>query len=241
MGKAVSLYIDNQAVISSIGRSDAKPGQYLLRQLNTLVNDLACNLGIHWISSHSKVRGNEKADELAKEAALGKSSATNRLPHILRTSLPTSASAIKQHFNEKLRASWKENWDNSDRGKRFAALDDNFPFTKFRNRINQLSRHQASLMIQIRSGHLPLNAYLARIGKSDTEHCQNCMENENGIQCRETIKHFIFECTTYAQEREELIKKTKLSHFKLRKIMENTDRMRFLATYISRTGRLKKP
>ena len=98
VGKSVSLYIDNQAVISSIGSPDTKPGQYLLRQLNTLANNLACNLGIHWISSHSKVRGNEKVDELVKEATLGKSSATNRLPHILRTLLPTSTSAIKQQF-----------------------------------------------------------------------------------------------------------------------------------------------
>ena len=190
--KTVSLYIDNQAVISTIGNPKAKSGQHLLRQLNLLANSLACNLKIHWISSHSKVKGNEKVDELAKEVALGKSSARNRLPHQLRTLISTSASAAKQQFHKILKEKWEEEWNNSERGRKLATIEDNFPFTSFHNCTNQLTRHQASLMIQIRHGHLPLNTYLARIGKSDTKYCQYCMENEDGLHCRKTVKHFIF-------------------------------------------------
>ena len=240
VAKTVSLYIDNQAVIQAIGNPKAKPGQHLLRQLNLLANSLACNLKIRWISSHSKVKGNEKVDKLAKEAALGKSSPRNKLPHQLRDPLPASASAAKQQFHEVLKEKWKEEWNNSDRGRKLAIIDEDFPFNAFRNRTNQLTRHQASLMIQIRCGHLPLNAYLARIGKTDTEYCQGCMENEGRLQCRETVKHYIFECTTYAQEREELIENLKLSYFNLRNIMADADRMRHLATYINKTGRLKQ-
>ena len=66
------------------------------------------------------------------------------------------------------------------------------------------------------------------------------MENEGGLQCHETVKHYIFKCTAYAQEREELIENIKLSHFNLRNIMADADRMRHLATYINKTGRLKQ-
>ena len=79
LGKVVSIYIDNQAVLSTIINPRAKPGQYLARHLNSMANELLCVLGIHWTSSHSKVRGNEKVDELVKEAADGRSSARARL------------------------------------------------------------------------------------------------------------------------------------------------------------------
>ena len=98
VAKTVSLYIDNQAVIHTIDNPKAKSGQYLLQQLNLLANSLACSLKIQWISSHGKVKGNEKVDELAKQTTLGKSSAptsTQRLiahQHIGRkTTIPRSA------------------------------------------------------------------------------------------------------------------------------------------------------
>ena len=240
IGKTVSLYIDNQAVISSLANPRAVSGQYLTRHLISQANRLPCNLGIHWISSHSKVKGNEKVDDLAKEAAGGSSSSRISLPHILRSPLPTSASATKQEFHRKLKEKWEKSWEKSDRYQRVTVIDDNFPFNSFRKRTHHLSRNQASLMTQIRCGHVPLNAYLSRIGKSDTEYCQACLDHEDGLHCRETVKHFIFECTSYTEEREELTRKIRRRHLNLHDIMINTDRMRALASFIGKTGRFKK-
>jgi len=39
---------------------------------------------IRWISSYSEVKGNEHADELAKEAALGRASRCTDLPSVLQ-------------------------------------------------------------------------------------------------------------------------------------------------------------
>lgn len=55
-GKKVSLYIDNQSVIASISNPKATSGQHLICHLILLTNSLACFLGVHWISSHSKVQ-----------------------------------------------------------------------------------------------------------------------------------------------------------------------------------------
>ena len=239
IGKTVSLYIDNQAVISSITNPKATSGQFLSKHLNMLANASACRLGLHWISSHSKVRGNEKVDELAKEAASGLSSARIDLPHLLRTSLPSSASAVKQRYHERMKKKWAVSWEGSDRRRRIGLIDDNFPFNSFRTRTYALSRSQASLMIQIRCGHIPLNGYLFRIGKSETEYCQGCMDPENGTLCRETVNHFLFECASFDEDREELAKKINRSHLNLRDIMSKTNRMSALATYINKTGRFK--
>ena len=194
---------------------------------------------LHWISSHSKVHGNEKVDELAKEAANGLSSARFDLPHLLRTPLPSSASAVKQGYHERIKKKWAASWEGSDRRRRIALIDDtcDFPFTSFRKRTYALSRSQARLMVQLRCGHIPLNGYLFRIGKSETEYCQECMDPENGTLCRETVNHFLFECASFDEDREELIKKINRSHLNLRDIMSKTNRMSALASYINKTGR----
>jgi hypothetical protein len=50
----------------------------------------------------------------------------------------------------------------------------------------------------------------------------------------------IFECSTYEQERDTLKEKIGLRHFNLRSIMSNTDHMKALATFLNKTGRLRK-
>ena len=184
-------------------------------------------------------RGNEKVDELAKDAADGHSIGRERLPHLLRNALPISASAIKQEFHRKIKVKWENGWEESDRSRRLADIDDNFPFTGFRKRTNALSRSQASLITQIRCGHIPLNSYLYRINKSETDLCQACLDGEDNLHCKETVRHFLFECTAFRAEREELVGKISRSHLNLRDIMADTNRMRALATFIRKTGRLK--
>jgi hypothetical protein len=204
-----------------------------------MANGLGCNLGVHWISSHSKVRGNEKVDELAKEAANGRASTRINLPHILRNRLPTSASATKQAFHSVMKNKWDIIWDESDRRRRISAINDNFPFTSFRKRTYLLSRNQASLMTQIRCGHVPLNGYLFRINRSETDLCQSCLESEDNLHNIETVKHFLFECPSLSQEREELVTEIGRTHLNLRDIMSKTDNMFALANFINQTGRFK--
>ena len=117
IGKRVSLFINNQLAISSVTNPKATSGQHVIRHLNSLANDLACFLGLQWISSHRKVRGNEKVDELAKEATNRRSSARASLPNIFRSPLPTSTSAIKQTYYAKLKTRWEGMWEASDRGR----------------------------------------------------------------------------------------------------------------------------
>ena len=241
MGKTVSLYIDNQAVISALSNPKAVAGQHLVRHLISTANRLGCRLAIHWISSHSKVKGNEKVDGLAKEAAEGRSNARLSTPHILKSPVPTSASATKQRFHSKLNKKWEATWEELDRRQRVVIIDDDFPFNSFRKRTYQLSRNQASLMTQIRCGHIPLNAYLSRIGKSDTEFCQACLDHGDGIQRRETVNHFLFEYPSLAQEREVLVGKVKMRHFNLHDLMDQTDRIRELVGFIGKSGRFQRP
>ncbi|KIJ98006.1 hypothetical protein K443DRAFT_104689, partial [Laccaria amethystina LaAM-08-1] len=95
---------------------------------------------LKWIAAHKGVVGNERVDEEAKRAAQGDSSPPEELPPILRKRLPLSAAAVKQEHAEGLKVRWMEDWKASPRYARFQHIDPAFPFNKFRNISNKLSR-----------------------------------------------------------------------------------------------------
>ena len=239
-GKKVTLYIDNQAVIMALRGAKPASGQHLVNTVMLTANHLPCNFSIVWISSHSKVKGNEAADRMAKAAAQGRSSRAVDLPHIFRSPLPVSTSATKQEFSDRLKRLWKRIWAESPRKERFSLIDPDFPFNKFRKKLFDLTRKQASTIMQLRTGHIALNFYLKRIGKSPSENCAKCEEGPNIVHARESINHFLFECQGYDDERMGLTAKIGRSQLSIPKIMKNTDHMTALVTYINRTGRFKE-
>jgi ribonuclease HI/endonuclease/exonuclease/phosphatase family metal-dependent hydrolase len=239
VGKRVSLYIDNQSIISAIVSPKATSGQYLLDALRSAANRVACRLTIKWISSHSEVKGNEEVDKLAKDAAAGRSSAMDSLPHILRRPLPTSSSALKQSFLSSLKTKWSSRWDSSPRKPRISQLGGSFPYSMFLNKVYLLTRKQSSMIMQIRCGHFPLNAYLHRINRADTDRCQECLNEQEAISPVETVNHFIFVCPAHDEARNELIAKIGIDKFHLPSIMSDIDRMKALTTFINRSGRLR--
>lgn len=241
VGKKVSLYIDNQSIIKALRSLKATSGQFLIRLVRNAVNQLSCRTSVRWISSHSEVKGNEEADKLAKEAAAGRASSNLTLPPVLRAPLPRSASATKQDYMATIQKKWREFWSSSPRRNRIANMGGNFPFSSFRKSYFKLTRPQSSRILQVRSNHIPLNAHLHRIGKSDTDKCPNCNNEHEAHHPSETVNHFIFECPKYDEARSSLIDKIGRRFFHLSFIMSNTDNMKALATYINRTGRFKNP
>ena len=241
IGKSVSLYIDNQAIVMALTGNGHSSGQYLIRSIISAANGLPCSVTFRWISSHSEVKGNEAADKLAKTAARGRSSRREDLPQLVRSSLPISVSAAKQELQAQLNRRWMKVWAESPRKARFSTIDPNFPFNKFRKKLFKLSRQQSSLIMQLRTGHIPLNFYLKRIGKIDSDKCIKCAEDPDNPQATETIRHFLFECRTYDGARNVLIGDIGRGQLSISKIMKNVDSMKSLVTYINRTGRFKDP
>ena len=214
-------------------------GQHLIRSLKTAANDLPCNVTFRWISSHSEVKGNEAADRLAKAASQGHSTRREDLPHLLRSQLPVSISAVKQEFQAQLNRKWAKMWSETPRKDKFSRIDPNFPFNQFRKKLFKLTRNQASLIMQLRTGHIPLNFYLHRIGKIDTDKCTKCLEGPANLQITETINHYLFECQAYDEARQVLTTEIGRRQLSLSKIMKSTDNLKSLVTFINRSGRFK--
>jgi hypothetical protein len=202
-----------------------------------MANGLGAWITLRWISSHSGVGGNEHVDKLAKEAAEGKASRRDDLPALIRNGVPTSASALKQENMDRLKRRWKANWLESPRWRRFEHIDLDFPFEKYRARLNSVTRGQASKLMQIRSSHIPLNDYLFKIGKADSPHCRTCEANPGEERPKETVNHFLFECEAHDAQRLHLLKKVGRRNFTIKTLMRSTEGMRALANYAKDTAR----
>ncbi len=114
----ISLFVDNQAAIKALQKPKARAGHHLVdtfyKQLEQMLrNRPRLAITIHWVPGHIDVEGNERADDEAKAAALGRSSQPSELPPVLRRPLATSASAVKQHTLTKLKTKAKILWKKS--------------------------------------------------------------------------------------------------------------------------------
>jgi ribonuclease HI len=237
--RKVSIYTDNQAFATTSSHPKATSGQYLVKEFSSKARNTGAKIEVKWISGHSGVLGNERVDMLAKEAAEGKGSRCADLPHILRRKIPTSASASKQEYLEQLKLRWKEDWTLSPRRERIGRIDEAYPFEGYRKRQNQLSRQHASLLVQVRSGHIPLNSYLHRINRAESPNCEACQAEPGDETPVENTRHFIYDCVAYTNQRNILFREIGASNVVLKDVMLKTSHMKALAQYIQQTGRFK--
>ena len=135
---------------------------------------------------------------------------------------------------------WAEQWSGSPRQARMARIDKSFPFTKFRTILHRLSRAQSSLLIQIRSGHIPLNAQLYKLNCIDTDRCLACTDCPGITSTKETVTHFLFDCPAYQNERHYLDRALGRHNRSLEHIMTKEKSIRELLRYIGSTKRLKR-
>jgi stalled ribosome alternative rescue factor ArfA len=196
---SVSIYIDSQATLLTADTPRQKPNQHLILELRKLIRALKRRPGgrrlrimINWISAHSEVQGNEKADREAKKAAKGSSSRKSSLPKYLQTrSLPANATAVKGHYHRTLAEKWEETWKKSPRYLKLSRIDPSPGMRDYQKILAEISRSQQCLLTQFRTGHVPLNSYLHRIRKAETDVCMECGEDT------ESIHHFVFECRAH--------------------------------------------
>ena len=141
-------------------------------------------------------------------------------------------------ITETQKARWLETWKTSPCFTRFQHIDTSFPFNKFQKISSVLSRSQSSLLIQLWTGHIPLNSYLHPIKKSATRHCTNCWDTAHG-SIIEMVIHYLFECQTYTTEHNNMDRALGCHSRDLKGILGRLDRIKELLKYVGRTARFK--
>ena len=192
------------------------------------------DLQIHWVPGHCDFEPNERADEEAKKAAKGDSSDAKLLPPLLRKCLPLSISALRQGNSAKLTKRWERRWKSSTRESLLKGIDNTAPSKKYLRLTKGLDRRQASLLFQLRSGHIALNHHLFRIRRSETPSCPHCQ----GITVK-TVKHFLLDCPQYVRERHKLRIKLRRNSGSLSFLLSNPAATLPLLKFVHATGRFK--
>ena len=195
---------DNQAALSALNSVKSTTGQYIADEIIETAASIKkqrksnnYSLTFRWTAGHVGIKGNEEVDGEAKKAAEGLSSNKKDLPLLLRKPLKHNKAALRQQRRDILKGRWKKEWEASTRANKYKALDLTSPSDKFLKLISddKLSRKDASCIFQLRTGHVPLNAYLEHFKRVDRASCPACGHP------KEDTQHYLFDCLAYGHER----------------------------------------
>lgn len=237
--RKASIALDNMAAIQASTLRTTAPGRYLTDLFHRYVGILKkehpeVRLVLRWVPGHADVAGNEAADEAAKEAAGGLTSPLTKLPKELRRTLPLSVSRARQNFAQELSRRASGRWHSSRRSRRMQEIDRGLPSRKYAEHISHLPRRHANLLLQLRTGHVPLQTYFERIGKALTGTCPTCCE------APEDVQHYLLACPTYVLHRAVHFRPLGYSGRKLSVLLNSDDALRPLFAYINATGRFRQ-
>ena len=130
---------------------------------------------IIWIPGHCDIKGNDKADKLAKTA-------------LNNDNINIEVHRQKEELLEKVHQDtiikWQTLWNNSTTGQTYKIV---CPNVTLKNKYFCKNRKKETLISRLRLGKCHLNYYLHKINRHATGLCQTCNVNE-------TIEHFLLDC-----------------------------------------------
>ena len=182
--KKVLLHIDSQITLQVL--QNKKKHTKFIERIGTKIIEMEQHewrVEFRWIKAHAGHRGNEMADQQAKEAARNKNieECYNKIPK----------SVVMSELKEQSVIQWQREWVETTKGAItkafFPKIEDRIKF-----RINLTPNFTA-----IVTGHGNIKAYLYKYKIIDDPTCP-CRKGPH------TVQHIIFDCPLLEKEREKL-------------------------------------
>ncbi|THH14123.1 hypothetical protein EUX98_g9645 [Antrodiella citrinella] len=240
MKQHASVAVDNKATMQAAPGFTSQPGHYLLDVLHAAVKALkkkhpSTPITLRWVPGHKGVKGNEVVDEGAKQAARGRSLPKHAIPAGLpkEEPLPVSVAKLRQEINESLKQKAKKLWQESSRCEKLAEIDSSLPSKTYLKLAFALPRKQASVLFQLRSGHVPLNHHLHRIRQVPNATCPACKTYT------ETVHHLLLMCHAHRKARAVMRCKLGRDGESLAFLLTSSKAMEPLFNFLDATGRLR--
>ena len=117
---------------------------------------------------------------------------------------------------------------------RLAPIDPERPSAKLTLLANGMKRSHASLIIQLPTGHIPLNKYLFQILKAATPQCHYCKHKE------ESVHHYLLDSPAWRHERWHSAKKLGRDAKSLSRLLNSRTGIEQVLKFVGSTGRFRK-
>ena len=114
-----------------------------------------------------------------------------------------------------------------------AKIDNSLPSKRFLTLTKALPHRHAALLLQLRTGHVALNKFLHKIGRSQSPLCSVCREED------ETVMHYLIKCPGRRHLQEQLQTKIGRAAWSISKLLTNEGVAPHLLKYISDMERFK--
>jgi hypothetical protein len=134
-------------------------------------------------------------------------------------------------LNADRKADYEKAWRGSARYARTTQYDDRLLKGSYLTLADNLPRSYAVLLLQLRTGHVPLAKHLHRIRKSDSPICPCCR------QADESVAHFLLHCPEHLRARQALYSAAGPDIYVLHKLLGDPKLLPHLFRYLGRTGR----
>ncbi|KAJ6478662.1 hypothetical protein DFH09DRAFT_1341829 [Mycena vulgaris] len=188
-------------------------------------------LHLGWVPGHVEFEPNERVDTEAKAAAQRDEPLDPRIPLLFQATLPRSAAASKAEFQARTVALWSKAWEASPRHEKFQRLDDSASVHSYHKPLVNLSRRNSSLIVQLRTRMVGLNAWLHKIHLADSPLCPTC-------QRREDVPHFLFFCSRFHHHRIPLRAALGRKANSIGYLLTTDKGIRYVLRYVHATNRL---
>jgi len=183
----VRIFSDAQSALLSVQSWRASACQEVVDEIIRKLR--MSNTTLYWVPSHSGIRGNERADWLAKTATRAECEEPPQ-----REGRPWYF--VKQALKKANITAGPLLAGRLDVGKFTRKIDAALHLGKAAALYQQLNSSEAAVLAQLRTGMTSLNTYLYKIRAAETAEC------ECGLI--ESIPHFLFCCRKWAEQRQEL-------------------------------------
>lgn len=191
-----TIWSDNQKAVDTIRQSYPISGYSIVRDIQSHLErhaTLGRHISIEWIPKKAMIPGHVMADLKARAST---APGTNELCH--RFAVPDSVThgwnSIRGAIVLRARQhKWKT-------GNSLRSIDSAIPGRHTLDLYDILNKKEASILVQLRTGHSRLNGFLFKINISDTDQCA-CGQ---GV---ETSRHFLLFCPRFENQRRILANK----------------------------------
>lgn len=175
-----SIHVDSRAALLAVANKQATHPLAVEIRNQIIALNKSTSITLHWVKGHAGLRGNERADYLAKTAASHKTT-------IEYDAIPISRGKqiLRTYYNQ----IWNANYINSTK-----ATHTKLFIPSITHRLS-LSLWPNFPLTQFLTNHGRFKDYLFRMNKSPSPFC-NCPEKK--IQ---TAVHLLTECSLYSRER----------------------------------------